>query len=209
MKQEMTQGINQKYLAKKLANVVCEKAHGRLCRDYLSSGYCAEIQATNPYHNAMEVAKVMDLRSGQLNISGFELLGKGIEGDKNSRVKGGWLTTKFYLQQANSKVHAATQHVIPFQEIPATNLDGFSFNYSKILIFLLKIFQLDDIVRDPSQPPAQLACTLDRVDISKFVSHVNAGIKILDPRAVDPISHLPISLEESKINPIAGLVSFL
>jgi hypothetical protein len=75
-------------------------------------------------------------------------------------------------------------------------LDSFSFNYSKVLIFLLETFQLDNIVRDPSQPPAQLACTLDG---AKFDSHVTAGINILDPHAtIDSISHLSIGLEGSK-----------
>jgi hypothetical protein len=60
------------------------------------------------------------------------------------------------------------------------------------------MFQLDDIVRDPSQPPVQLACTLDGADISKFVYHVTAGIKILDPSTIDPISHFPIGLQGSK-----------
>jgi hypothetical protein len=73
-KQEMTQGVNQKHLAEKLANVVWEKAYGGLCGEYLSRGYCLEIQATNPYRNAMEVARVMDLGRGHLNLSGFELL---------------------------------------------------------------------------------------------------------------------------------------
>jgi hypothetical protein len=66
----MTQGVNRKYLVEKLANMVCEKAYRGLCGDYLSSSYYVEIQATNPYHNAMEVARVMDLGSDQLNISG-------------------------------------------------------------------------------------------------------------------------------------------
>jgi hypothetical protein len=104
-KQQMSRGVNRKYLAEKLADVVREEAYGGLCGEYLSSSYCVEIQATNPYRNAMEVARVMDLGSGQLNISGLKLLRKGIEGDDNGRVKygGGWLTTKYYLQQANPK----------------------------------------------------------------------------------------------------------
>ena len=107
----------------------------------------------------MEVARVMDLGSGQLNISGLELLRKGIEGDENGRVKygGGWLTTKYYLQQANTKVHAAAQLVIPFQEVPTPDLDGSSFDYSKMLVFLLEMSQLDHIARDTLQRPVQLA----------------------------------------------------
>jgi hypothetical protein len=89
-----------------------------------------ERQATNLYCNGMEVARVMDLGSGQLNLIGFELLKKGIEGNVNGRVKygGGWLTTKCHLQLTNSKTSAAAQLVIPFQEILTTNLDGFTFN---------------------------------------------------------------------------------
>jgi hypothetical protein len=69
--------------------VVWEKAYGGLCGNYLSRGYCLEIQAINPYCNAMEVTRVVDFGSGQLNLSGFELLRKGIESDVNGRV--GWL----------------------------------------------------------------------------------------------------------------------
>jgi hypothetical protein len=154
----------------------------------------------------MDVCRVVDFCSGQLNISGIEMLRKGIEGDENGKVKygGGWLTTKHYIQQAQNKVHAAAATVIPFQEIPTPDLDGVAFkvgnadDYSKMLMFVLEMFQLDGIARDPTQPPVQLACTLDGADISRFVSHVTAGIKILDPRAIDPISHLPIGLDGSK-----------
>jgi hypothetical protein len=55
-KQEMSRGVNRKYLAEKLANVVREKTYGGLCGNYLSRCYCLEIQASNPYRNAMEVA---------------------------------------------------------------------------------------------------------------------------------------------------------
>jgi hypothetical protein len=51
--------------------VVPEKAYGGLYGTYLSRGYCLEKQATNLYCNAMEVARVVDLGSGKLNLSGF------------------------------------------------------------------------------------------------------------------------------------------
>jgi hypothetical protein len=126
-------GVNQKYLAEKLADVVHEKAYGGLCSDYLSSNYCVEIQAINPYLDAMEVARVIDLGSGQLNISGFELLQKGIDGNRNGRLKygGGWLTTKYYLQQVQTKVHAVAQCVIYF---PGNSDKGFGW-------FLLQLFE--------------------------------------------------------------------
>jgi hypothetical protein len=79
---------NRKYLARILADGVME-AYGGVCGQYLSDACFASIQAANPYRDAMEVARVMDLGSGQLNLSGLEMLRKGIEGDENGKVKYG------------------------------------------------------------------------------------------------------------------------
>jgi hypothetical protein len=48
-----------------------EKAYDGLCGKHLLRSYCLEIQANNLYRNAMEVARVMDLGSGQLNLRGL------------------------------------------------------------------------------------------------------------------------------------------
>ncbi len=61
----------------------------------------------------------------------------------------------------------------------------------------MKLFRLDDIARDPNQPPVEFSITLDGADLSRNISHVTAGIKINDPRAVDPISGIPIGMEDS------------
>ena len=71
-------------------------------------------------------------------------------------VGGGWLTTKYYIQEAQKKVHAAANEVIPFQEILTPDLDGVTFKVGnaadvlKILMFILEMFQLDHIARDPT-----------------------------------------------------------
>jgi hypothetical protein len=67
-KQKISRGVNRKYLAERLANGVREEAYSGLCGGYLSSSYCVEIQATNPYQNAMEVARVVDLYYQWLGI---------------------------------------------------------------------------------------------------------------------------------------------
>lgn len=128
------------------------------------------------------------------------------KGDENGKVKhgGGWLTTKYYIQVVQKKVHTFVQQDIAFQEILTPDLDGMAFkignadNFWKILIFILKMFELDHIARDSTQPPVQLAYTVDGANILWYVLHVTARIKILDPSAINPISHLPIGLEGSK-----------
>jgi hypothetical protein len=57
-----------------------------LDHSYTGSSIGAD-QANYPCHHAMEVARVMGLGSGQLNISGFELLQKGIKGNNNGSFK--------------------------------------------------------------------------------------------------------------------------
>jgi hypothetical protein len=98
----------------------------------------------------------------------------------------------------------AAREEISCHEIPDPELDGFAFkvgvadDYSKLLILLLEMFKLDGIAKDSTQAPVQIACMLDVADISRKVSHVTAEIKILDPRAINHISPLPIGLDGLK-----------
>jgi hypothetical protein len=204
-RRNMQVGLNRKWAAERLADVIRKDAYGGLCGNHLEKTIHDEIQKANPYKDGMEVCRVLDMGSGQLNLSGLEMLRKGIEGDENGKVKygGGWLSSKYFLQKAQKKVNEAAKLEIPFIEIPTPDLDGIVFkegidDFSKLLMFLLEMFKLDGIARDPTQPPVQIAATLDGADISRNVSHVTAGIKILDPRAIDPISHLPIGMDGSK-----------
>jgi hypothetical protein len=70
--------------------------------------YCQVIKKSTPYQDAMEVCGVLDMGSGWLNISsGIDMLQKGIEGDKNRKVEwygGGWITSKYHIQQVQEEV---------------------------------------------------------------------------------------------------------
>jgi hypothetical protein len=78
----MFTGVNRKYFAEKRADAIHGQADGGLWGNHLRNRYCQDIQASNPYyHDAMDICRVMDLGSGQLNISGIKMLRKGIEGN--------------------------------------------------------------------------------------------------------------------------------
>ncbi len=51
---------------------------------------------------------------------------------------------------------------------------------------------------DPDQPSVEVSKTLDGADLSRNISHVTAGIKINEPRAIDPISGIPIGMKDSR-----------
>jgi hypothetical protein len=173
------------------------------CRTYLLHKAKGLVQRENPYRRAMIIAKVIDLGGSVLNLSGYDQLRKGVEGDAQGSIvrKGGWLASKYYVMKAMTAVETAAQHVIPFTNLGADNLedgiDGICFDYAPFLAYVLKLFKLDEVARDPDAAPVQFSITLDGADLSRNISHVTAGIKMNDPRAVDPISGIPIGWEDS------------
>jgi hypothetical protein len=58
------------------------------------------------------------------------------------------------------------------------------FNYSKLLAYLLHLYGLDDVARDPNQPPVEFSITLDSADLLRDISRITVGIKINDHRAI-------------------------
>jgi hypothetical protein len=65
------------------------------------------------------------------------------------------------------------------------------------LSYLLQLYGLDTVARDPNQLPVEFSITLGGADISRNLSHVTAGIKINDCGAIDPISGISISFQDS------------
>jgi hypothetical protein len=188
--------------------VVCELMLSTIfdgkCKTYLLHRAIGPVKRKNPYRSAMQIAKVIDLNGSVLNLSGYDALRKGVEGrelDGYIERNGGWLTSKYFVMKAMSAVETAADAVIPFHSMEAAELedgiDGIVFEYPQMLAYLLKLFRLDVVAGDPNQPPVQFSITLDGADLSQNISHVTAGIKINDPRAVDPISGIPIGMEDS------------
>jgi hypothetical protein len=70
------------------------------------------------------------------------------------------------------------------------------FDYGILLAYLLCLYKLNDVARDPYQPPIQFSITLDGADLSRNITHIMADIKINDPRAIDWVSGIPIGMEQ-------------
>ena len=187
-------------MAKVLADLVYAESFERECGHHIRQLLTDELKKSSPYRDAMTVAEVLDAGSGQLNLSGLDMLTKGVEGDANGKVQygGGYFTTRYYILQAQAKVNAAAQLEIPFKPIESAELDGVEFEFQELLIFILKLFGLYEIAKDPTQARVQICITLDGADISRNISHVTCRIKIIDPRAIDPMSKLPIGLDGSR-----------
>ena len=81
----------------------------------------------------------------------------------------------------------------PYIVIDVDGIDGVKFDFNKLLRFILEMFQLDEIARTTGG--MKIAITLDGADLSQNIQHVTCGIKVVDPRAVNPITNIPLGLE--------------
>jgi hypothetical protein len=151
--------------------VICESLlssvfDGR-CRAYLVSKASGLVKSENPYRSAIQIAKVIDLSGSLLNLSGYNALRKGVEGDGDGKIErnGGWLVSKYHLMKAMKAVEVGAQAVIPFVPTVASEnddgIDGVQFDYGKLLAFLIRLYGLDAVARDPNQPPVEFSITLD------------------------------------------------
>jgi hypothetical protein len=184
---------------------VCESmlsdVYNSQCLPYLVVRTQGLVQRKNPYQRAMQIARSIDLSGLVLNLSSYDALRKGMEMDADGKIEtnGGWLVSKYYDMQAMTKVKVAAQAVVPFYPLPpASGIDGIYFDYEKLLLFLLKLYRLDKVELDPDQPVVEFSFTLDGADLSRNISDVTTGIKINDPCAIDPISGIPIGMEDSR-----------
>jgi hypothetical protein len=187
--------------------VICESVLSSVydgkCRAYLTHKASGVVKRENPYRSAMKIAKVIDLSGSLLNISGYNALRKGVEGDGDGKIErnGGWLASKYHLMRAMKLVEEAASTVIPFAPTIASEnddgIDGVQFDYGKLLTYLLRLYGLDTVALDPHQPPVEFSITLDGADLSRNISHVTAGIKINDRRAIDPLTGIPIGFQDS------------
>ena len=77
-------------------------------------------------------------------------------------------------------------------------LDGIQFNFPKMLWYIIKLYKLDEVLDNPWEGPVQMAITLEGAGLSRNYTHVTCGVKVMDPRAIDPESGLPIGITGSR-----------
>ncbi len=135
-----------------------------------------------------KILRAMDLSpSGAFNYQGLEAF-RGIEG--LSKYQRGFIPSSPTVQRCAYELHNLAREIIPFeQRTVADGSEVFQFAYEQKLRFLLKTFGLDEIARHDS---VELCVTMDGAVLTSALSHLTAGVKITDHRAVDPRTGLPL-----------------
>jgi hypothetical protein len=168
---------------------------------YLVDWTFCQIQGENPYGRTIKIAKIIDLSGSLVNLSGYDTLRKGVQGDAagNMERNGDWLVSKYHIMKCMTAIKIAVQNEIPLKhylDLPA-NVDGIQFEYKLLFAYLLKLYKLDNMVRDANQLPVEFSITLDGADLSRNISIITAGVKINNPCTIYLKTGIPVSQDHS------------
>jgi hypothetical protein len=193
------------------------------CRPYLLQKCHETLLPFNPFLNPVELAKLMDLNGAVLNLGGLHLL-RAVKVEVRQTEEGGstWITSSYQIKKAMKHLEMKADGILPFRQLddcsmseadwhywdpqaatryesdePVIIYDGFEFNFLKKILLILKLYKLDKIAMDDTQAPVNIGITLDGADLSHNYMHVTCGIKIVDPRAIDLQTGLPIGVDRS------------
>jgi len=125
---------------------------------------------------------------GGLNYNGIETL-RSVEGlEKYER---GVLPSRLVVQRASYDLQEIGQTLVPFEKKESNLGEMYQYNYEMFVCFILKIFGLEDIAQTESM---ELCIKLDGAELCDGISHLTAGIKVTDARAVDPSNGSPLCM---------------
>jgi hypothetical protein len=138
------------------------------------------------------VLRAIDLSPvGGLNFNGVETLRNVEELELYQR---GILPARSSIQKASYELYDLGQQHIPFHWKQCDLGEVYQFEFEPFIRFILKTFSLYEIAQRES---VELCITLDGAELCDGLSHLTAGIKITDPRAVDPKDGTPLSCMEN------------
>jgi hypothetical protein len=120
-------------------SVLTSVFHG-CCLSYLLGWTLRPIQGKNPHRRAIKIAKIINLSGSLINLSGYNALRKGMEGDASGKVErnGEWLASRYHVMKCMKAVETAAQVDIPLKPLILTDgIDDVQFEYDKLLASLL------------------------------------------------------------------------
>ena len=142
-------------------------------------------------YSPWKVLRAMDRRGGVLNMEGLEVL-RYVETDGKKYYRGSILPCSADLKRVAAILERGAQQAAYYPLHASRTLSGaecLNFDYGKVLIGLLKAFHLYEAAK---QRPISIAVSIDAANLTKYLSHTTAGIKITDYAACDPETGRPL-----------------
>ena len=134
------------------------------------------------------VLKEMDLAGGTLSYEGIDIIQRvktgGIKG-----FRGSMIPLKLEIKQMAGMVEWFARPICPYTVKLTSTGEAVQFDNAKVLLCILKAFHLDKIGRQRS---LSVALSIDGASLSKNLSIVAAGIKVIDRAALCPLTEKPM-----------------
>jgi len=140
------------------------------------------------------VLRSIDLAiNGGINYTGIEALRRVEDLQKHER---GILPCRTSIQNCAAELHEVGQNTIPFEKVNCPLGEMYQFHYEKFIRHILKTFKLDIIAQRES---IELCITLDGAELTKDLCHLSFGVKMTDPRAIDPRDGTPLAFSQEGV----------
>jgi len=143
---------------------------------------------------AWKVLRSVDMAiNGGINFTGVEAL-RQVE--NLGRYERGFIPGRSSIQRCAAELHQVGQEIIPFYKVPSELGEMYQSHYEKMVRYVLKMFHLNEIAQHEQ---VELSITLDGAELTKDLCHLTFGIKVTDPRAIDPRDGSPLAYQEDGV----------
>ena len=176
---------SQKKLAKAIANAAFNVMDGVAEGEILTK---ARQTLRNTVFSPFNIARLMDLNGGALNLSSVELL-RTLEtmGEKYKRDT--MLPSAASIKRVFKKVELLGDIKVPYELMHLEQGEAIKFDEEKVLVLLIKAYGLHETGKVRNLRFAQ---SMDGANLTKHLSHVMGGLKICDPSAICPLTKAPL-----------------
>ncbi len=109
-------------------------------------------------------------------------------GDEKQRYRRGLLPSRYTLARLCRQLESYGSEFLPYE----INGNSVKFNVSASAKFLFEKFGLNMAFNERCTEPVTLSATVDGGDLAWGLTQVSAGVKIVDPRAINPCTGQPL-----------------
>jgi hypothetical protein len=134
------------------------------------------------------ILREMDLAGGTLSYEGIDIL-RRVETRGVKYFRGSIIPSKSEIKRMAGMVEWYAQEHCPFTMQQTTKGESIRFDYAKTMLLIVKAFHLDDIGKARS---LTVASSIDGASLSKNLSIIAGGVKIIDVAARCPSTKRPL-----------------
>ena len=134
------------------------------------------------------ILRAMDLVGGTLSYEGIEVL-RRVETCGVKRFRGSIIPSKAEVKRMAGIIEWFARKYCPFQLKHTNKGEAVQFDYAKTMLCIINAFHLEDIGKARS---LSVASSIDGASLSKNLSFIAGGIKVIDVAARCPLTSRPL-----------------